>query len=172
MAVATDFNVGAGVKAPRNKLMTFVNVGTSSTPEYEILGRGVEDSSIDLNADKESVKDILGHTETTVNGWEATQSFEPFTVRGGSKLALALHRIWQNKQPELLSKFDVLIVYGYIDGTATGSFEAELQSNCTIDPQSIGGSAYVDMPIEVSYSNDSVLGTVVISDGVPTFTPA
>ena len=69
----------------------------------------------------------------------------------------------------MLSQFEVMIVYKYI-GTETEGYEAELQKNCTINITSIGGSAYVDMPIEISYSNDSVKGTVKFTDDVPTFT--
>ncbi len=167
--MASDFNVGAGVKAARKLLMTFVNVGDGSTPKWELVGRGVEDSSIELNPETESVKDITGVNETSVNGWAPTQSFEPFTVRGGSELAYKLHEIWLNKKPELLSQFEVMIVYAYIDADTSKAFEAEVQKNCTINVTSIGGSAYVDMPIEISYSNDSVRGKATIANGVPTF---
>ncbi len=165
--MATDFNVNAGVKAPRKLLMTFVDVSDSSTPEWELVGRGVEDSAIELNPNTETVTDILGITDTSVTKWEPNQTFEPNTVRGGSKLNFKLHKIWQDKKPELLSQFKVLIVYGYIG--ETNSLEAEMHKNCTINITSIGGSAYVDMPIEISYSNDIDKGTVSIADGKPTF---
>ena len=168
--MATDFNVGAGVKAPRKLLMTYVDVSDSETPEWELVGRGVEESAIELNPSTETVTDILGITDTSVTKWEPNQSFDPNTVKGGSKLNFKLHEIWQNKTPELLSKFNVLIVYAYIG--EKNNFEAEVQKNCTINITSIGGSAYVDMPIEISFSNDSTKGTVTISDGVPTFTAA
>ena len=170
MAGTTDFNVGNGVKAARKLLMTFVDVGTSSTPEWELVGRGVEESAIELNPNTDTVTDILGITDTSVTKWEPAQSFEPNTVKGGSKLNFKLHQIWQNKTPELLSRFDVLIVYAYIGDSST--FEAEVQHNCTINITSIGGDAYVDMPIEISYSNDSTRGTASITAGVPTFTAA
>lgn len=168
--MATDFNVGAGVKAPRKLLMTFVDVSDSGSPEWELVGRGVEDSYIKLNPNTKTVTDILGITETSVTKWEPSQSFDPNTVKGGSKLNFKLHQIWQDKKPELLSKFNVLIVYAYIG--ETNNFEAEVQKNCTINITSIGGSAYVDMPIEITLSNDSVGGTVTIADGVPTFAAA
>ena len=168
--MATDFNVGAGVKAARKLLMTYVDVSDSGTPEWELVGRGVEESAIELNPSTETVTDILGITDTSVTKWEPNQSFDPNTVKGGSKLNFKLHEIWQNKTPELLSKFNVLIVYAYIG--ETNNFEAELQKNCTINITSIGGSAYVDMPIEISFSNDSAKGTVTIAGGVPTFTAA
>ena len=168
--MATDFNVGAGVKAPRKLLMTYVDVSDSETPEWELVGRGVEESAIELNPSTETVTDILGITDTSVTKWEPNQSFDPNTVKGGSKLNFKLHEIWQNKTPELLSKFNVLIVYAYIG--EKNNFEAEVQKNCTINITSIGGSAYVDMPIEISFSNDSTKGTVIIAAGVPTFTAA
>ena len=166
--MALDFNVGDGVKAVRKLLMTFVDVGESSTPEWELVGRGVEESAIELNPNTETVTDILGITDTSVTKWEPNQTFEPNTVRGGSKLNKKLHQIWQDKQPELLSKFKVLIVYGYLGETS--KLEAEMHKNCTINITSIGGSAYVDMPIEIAYSNDIEKGTVSIVSGTPTFT--
>lgn len=169
--MTTEFNVGAGVKAQRKLLKHFVNVGTTDTPEWELLGKGIEDSSIELNPETEEVKDILGVNEVSVTGWKPTQSFDPFTVRGGSKLAFKLHDIWMNNTPELLSQFEMLTVYSYVGDTSTG-YDADLQKNCTINPSSIGGSAYVDMPIEVSYSNDKTRGTVKFAEGVPTFTAA
>lgn len=66
-----------------------------------------------------------------------------------------------------LGQFEILHVHCYL-GTAP-SFTAELHKNCTIVPQSLGGSSYVDMPMNVYLSNDKTLGTVTIANGVPTF---
>lgn len=170
MAVNTEFNVGKGTKAARKLLRTYVDVSAGAgSPEWELLGSGIEDSSIELNPDTETKTDIIGVTTTTVNKWEATQGFDPFTIKGDSKLAFKLHQIWQDKTPEKLSQFKVLIVYKYIGEGSTG-YEAEVQKNCTINITSIGGSSYVDMPIEITYSNDIERGTVTFADDVPTFT--
>lgn len=172
MAVNTDFNVGANVKAGRKLLRTYVDVSDDANAhEWYLVGSGVEDSSIELNPDTETVTDILGVTTTTVQKWEPSQSFDPFTVKGGSKLAFKLHQIWQDKTPEKLSQFNVLIVYKYIGDDSDG-YEAEVHKNCTINITSIGGSAYVDMPIEITYSNDIDKGTVKFAKDVPTFTEA
>lgn len=172
MAINSDFNIGENVKAARKLLRTYVDVSDNNeTPEWFIVGSGIEDSSIELNPDTETKTDILGVTETTVNKWEPAQSFDPFTIKGGSKLAFKLHQIWQDKTPEKLSQFKVLIVYKYI-GTVSDGYEAEVQKNCTINITSIGGSAYVDMPIEITYSNDIERGTVKYTGDKPTFTAA
>lgn len=165
----SDFNMAVGVKAQRKLLKHYVNVGTSEEPIWELLGKGVEESAIELNPEAEETQDILGNNEVSVKGWKPKQNFDPFTVRGGSKLALKLHEIWMNNTPELLSQFEMLTVYSYVGNTNSG-YDADIQKNCTISPKSIGGSAYVDMPIEVSYSNDKTRGTVKFVDGEPTFT--
>lgn len=158
--MATEFNLNENQKAERKLLVTAVNVGTSDKPEWEVIGAGVEDSSIELNPDVSSVTDILGVTETDVNKMEPKQSFEPYTIRGGSKLAFILFDIWQRKAWSELANFDVLLMYGFIGGATEGTFAAEKQSGCTISINSIGGSAHVDMPIEINFSNNSTLGTV------------
>lgn len=171
MAINTDFNIGNGTKAPRKLLKHYVNVGTGETKEWELLGVGVEDSAIETNFETETVNDILGNSETSVTGASPSQSFEPFTVRGGSKLAFKLHEIWINKQYEKLSQFDMLTVYGYV-GSETDGYDADMQSDCTITFSSIGGSAYVDMPITVNYSDKKERGTVKFTDNAPMFTKA
>ena len=164
-----SFNLENGVKAARKLLMTYVDVSDDGKqPEWELVGKGVESSAVELNPNTETVTDITGVTETSVTKWEPKQSLDPNTVKGGSKLNFKLHSIWQNKTPELLSKFNILIVYAYIGQEKV--FEAEMQKNCTINITSIGGSAYVDMPIEILYSNDSDRGTVSMETGAPVFT--
>lgn len=165
----TDFNLASGVRAARKLLRTYVNVGTAGEKKWYLLGKRVEDSAIELNPNAETVTDVTGVTYNDVTKWEPSQSFDPHTVEGGSPLAFMLHEIWMNKTPELLSQFEILTVYKYV-GTETDGYDAELQTGCTISPTKIGGSAYVDMPIELSYSNNATRGTVKFVDGEPVFT--
>ena len=163
MADAISFNLKDGQKAERKLLVTAVNVGdsiadSSGTPEWQIIGVGVEDSSIEYNPDTETITDILGITETTVNKLETSQTLEPMTVRGGSKLAIKLYNQIKYNRVSEFSMYEVMQIHAYV-GTA-GAYEAEVHKNCTIAPQSLGGDAYVDMPIDINYSNDKVHGTV------------
>ena len=95
MPEATEFNLTNGQKAERKLLVTAINVGDSITessgsPDWQIVGVGVEDSSIEYNPDTETITDILGITTTTVNKLETSQSLDPMTIMGGSKLAVKL----------------------------------------------------------------------------------
>ena len=163
MAEATQFNLQDGQKAERKLLVTAVNVGdsiteTSGSPKWQIVGVGVEESSIEFNPDTETVTDILGITETTVNKLETSQTLDPMTVRGGSDLAIKLYNQIKYQRLSELSMYEVMQIHAYV-GTE-GKYEAEVHKNCTLTPQSIGGSSYIDMPIDINYSNDKVHGTV------------
>lgn len=158
MPEATSFNLQDNQKAERKLLVTAVNVGTTSEPTWQVVGAGVEDSSIDYNPDIETTTDILGITETNVNKLETSQSLDPMTIRGGSKLAVKLYNQVKYQKLSELSMYEVLIIHAYV-GDA-GSYEAEMHSGCTITPQSVGGSSYVDMPITINLSNNKTHGTV------------
>lgn len=170
----TDFAIDgatmeANQKVERKYLVTAVNVGTSENAEWQIVGAGVEDSSIELSPDKETITDILGITETTVNKLELSQSLDPMTARGGSKLAMKLLDIVSRNAVSEFAQFEVLLIEAFVSGEKAGSSEgttgptvyyAEKHKNCTLTPDSIGGSSYVDIPITIDFSNDKVLGTV------------
>ena len=147
-------NLAPGLKADRKLEMIFVNMGTSETAEWEILGRGVEEASVAI-------------TDTVVSPAKPEFDLDPCTIRGGQKLSEKLLDIERRNAIAELGQFEILHVHCYL-GTAP-SFTAELHKNCTIVPQSLGGSSYVDMPMNVYLSNDKTLGTVTIANGVPTF---
>ena len=153
-----DFDLVANQKAERKLLVTAVEVDD----EIVVIGAGVEDSSVEYNPDTETITDILGVTETTVNKLEPAQSLEPMTVRGGNKLLFKLVDIIERKAVSELSLFTVYLIRAYLnEGTADApKYHCEKHVNCTITPQSEGGSAYVDMPIDINLSNDKMLGTV------------
>ena len=154
-------NLAPGLKADRKLEMIFVNMGTSETAEWEILG------SVAFNHDTNQATDILCITDTIVSPAKPEFDLDPCTIRGGQKLSEKLLDIERRNAIAELGQFEILHVHCYL-GTAP-SFTAELHKNCTIVPQSLGGSSYVDMPMNVYLSNDKTLGTVTIANGVPTF---
>lgn len=177
---ATDFNLAANQKAERKLLVTCVNVGDSITlaegkPEWVPVGVGVEDSAIELNPEASKVTDIFGITESSIDKLAPSQSLTPMTIRGGNKVLFKLNDIVERNALSEFSLFEVMIVKAFInEGTDEApAYHAEVHKNCTITPQSFGGSAYVDMPVNIDYSNNKILGTVDAykHDAKITFTP-
>lgn len=83
-------NLTAGQKADRKLDMIFVNVGGSGTETWELLGRGVEDASVEYNHDTDTVTDILGITDVNVSAAKPELDLDPCTIRGGQKLSAKL----------------------------------------------------------------------------------
>lgn len=117
-------NLTAGQKADRKLDMIFVNVGGSGTETWELLGRGVEDASVEYNHDTDTVTDILGITDVNVSAAKPEIDLDPCTIRGGQKLSAKLLDIERRNAVSELSMFDVLHVHCFL-GAASGSFTAE-----------------------------------------------
>lgn len=168
--MAKEFNLLSGKKAERRLFATFVDVSSdeANEPEWEILGVGVEESALELNPDISTVTDILGITVTDINKLEEKQTFDPNSIRGGQKLNARLLDIARKREISKFAGFKTLRVWDILG--VEGKKEAEVDEGCTIIPTSIGGSSYLDMPIEVTFSGNRIFGTVDSLKN-PTFTP-
>jgi hypothetical protein len=173
MAEYTSFNLQNDIQAERQLQVTFADISGVDPddpdwdPEWALLGRGVEDSSMELNPSVTTITDILGITDTRIDKYEITQSFDPSTLRGGETfLHWMTDKVIKGERASL--RANILTVYGYY-GTA-GSYRARVDKNCTVEPSSLGGSGYVDAPFVIHYSQECIYGT---ADSMrnPTFTP-
>ena len=82
------FNLTTNQRAERKQLITVAEwMEGGSTKKTEILGRRIESSNVDYNHDITTMTDILGENYTDVNKSQPQQSFEPYTIMGGSALA-------------------------------------------------------------------------------------
>lgn len=173
--MATTLNTGE--RAQRKTLITVAAWGTVTSgveANREILGTRTEDSSIELNADVETSTDILGNNYTDVNKTQPQQDFDPFYLLGGSDLGeYLLKAVMENDIAAYNNVFTVYVITAIIDsGTGQAhAYKAVKHTECSIIPTAVGGDSYVNMPIEVHYSNKITVGTVdKLSDDF-TFTP-
>lgn len=126
----------------------------------EVLGTRVEDSSIELNPDIETMTDILGQTYTDINKTEPSQTLDPSYIIGGSKISAYLYdAMIHNRINDYNQAFSVYIISGFV-GDATNGYETVRHDQCSIIPTSVGGSSYVALPLEIHYSNKITSGTV------------
>lgn len=174
-------NLDAATKerAQRKTLITVAEwtPNGATDPVREILGARTEDSSIEFNADIVKSTDILGITYADVNKTEPQQTFDPFFLLGGSELGKYLvEAALENRITDYNGKFNVYIITAFINdktgSAAATKYFAVKHAGCSIIPTSMGGDAYVSMPIELHYSNDITKGSVdkLANDFV--FTPA
>ena len=177
-----DTNATAGQKIEREKLLTFVNVGTnynrtsmSATVgmDFVPLGKGVEDSALEFDMEVNSVHDILGNTVTTVGSFTTTQTFDPCYAEKGSTLHKKMNTYLAEKNYAKFSQFDVLVVKTFwVKEITTGNYYAvaELHTDCDVHPTSLGGQDYVNMPLSVTLSDDKILGWAKYNKSTKTVT--
>lgn len=147
------------------------NTYYSGEKSRELLGARVEDSSIELNPEIETITDILGQTYTDINKTEPSQTLDPSYVMGGSKLSAYLYdAMVHNRINDYNQTFSVYIISAFI-GDATNGYETVRHDQCSIIPTSVGGDSYVAMPLEIHYSNKITSGTVDKLADDFTFTP-
>lgn len=153
-------------KIERRLHMLFVDVSdTQSTPEWELQGRSVEEASVEYNHDVNQTSDILGYVDTDLSAAKPQISMDPNTLRVGQKLNAKLLDIERRGATSELSTFKVLQVYAFLSDAGTGPFEADTYDNCTIVPQSLGGSDYVGLPFDLYLSGERTAGTATIKPG-------
>ncbi len=166
------FNTPVGQVADRKLLILYLNTGTSTTPVWSPIGKRVEDSSMEFDYSEESKTDIFGNTYTTMKKPTISQSFEPCEIDSGDAAQV---KIWnqsiKDQDVAAMTANDLLVVHAYA-GTADTAVFAERYDSCMVKPASLGGSANVGMPIDVTFGGTRTTGTAAVSDGTVTFTKA
>lgn len=168
------FNTAAGQTIGRELLIAYLNTGTAESPVWSPLGKRVEDSSMEFDMEKESSKDILGNTFTTMKKPTITQSFDPMPLDAGDVAAVAIWNMGiKDQDAQKLANRDMLIAHFYA-GDGNANF-AERYDSCAVDITGLGGEGggTIGLSTEVTYGGNRTLGTVAKgSGGAVTFTPA
>ena len=153
------FNTPSGAVVERKLLLLFMNTGESGAPVWSVIGKRVEDSSIEFDWGDETKVDILGNTYTTLKLPTLTQTFDPCELDSGD---VAQVKIWNQSIRDhdiaAMTNNDLLLVHAYAGDAATGTF-AERYPASTVKPSGLGGSSNVGMPIDVTFGGERSVGT-------------
>lgn len=172
MATDLTFNTAAGAVVTRKMLLLFLNTGSSETPAWSVIGKRVEDSSMEYDWSDESKTDILGDTYTTMKEPIITQTFDPCELDSGDTAQV---KIWNQSIKDhdvaAMCNNDLLVVHTYA-GTASTAVFAERYPSSAVKPSGLGGSNNVGMPIDVTFGGERSVGTASVSGGNVTFTAA
>ena len=156
------FNTPAGQVVDRKLLILYLNTGENEEPVWSPIGKRVEESSMEYDFNEESKTDIFGEVYTTMNKPIVTQTFEPCELDAGDKAQV---KIWnqaiRDQDVAAMANNDLLVVHAY----------AERYASCLVKPASLGGSANVGMPLDITFGGTRTKGTAAISGAGVVFTP-
>jgi len=165
------FSTPEGQTIDRELLIAYLNTGTKAAPVWSAIGKRVEESNVEMDWEKESKKDIIGNTFTTMKKPTVTQPFDPIPLDAGDA---AVVKIWnlavKDHDAQALANQDMMIGHYYAD-SGEAKF-AERYDSCAIEVTSIGGEGGGELRIssEVTYGGNRTLGTVSKSASGVTFT--
>lgn len=160
------FSTTAGQTIERELLIAYLNTGTTAAPVWSAIGKRVEDSTIEMDWEQESKKDILGNTFTTMKKPTMTQTFDPIPLDAGDVAAVKMWNLAvKDHDAQALANQDMMIGHFYAD-SGEAKF-AERYDSCAIAVTSIGGDGggTLNIASEITYGGNRTLGTVKKGSG-------
>lgn len=170
----TEFNSYASPKIETKRFKIYADVGGTTSPTWELQGRGVESWTIEENADVEKTNDVLGYVDMERGTAQPTQSGVAIKLRKGSKFGEMLFDAWYKNDTSKLNSIKMLLKFEFIDSGSDGKCLARLEDGVMIAINNFTGEAggYLGFEIDIHYANQSTLGTMPKTDGeTVTFTP-
>ena len=161
------FNTTDNQAIAREQLLLYMNTGTDEVPVWSLIGHRVEDSSMELDWQRESVKDITGATHNTMKKPIITQSFDPWDLAKGD---VAQKKLWDDafvkQDAQALCAVDMLLEHRY------AGF-GERYKACSVEVTGLGGAGggNISMPINVTFGGTRTVGSVASGTNGVTFTP-
>jgi len=144
----------------------------SGTPSWFLIGKDIEDMSIDLGADVETTKNILDETSVSLNGYEPSIEVSPYIANPTDAIwnklkSAAMDRVMDDEHCKT-KMLEVLV-----EDTEATSHSAWMQ-DCYVVPQSVGGDTTgLQIPFDVHPDGTRTAGTAALTAGrTATFTPA
>lgn len=170
-----EFNNYANPKVETKRFKIYADVSTSSSPEWELQGRGVSSWTEEQNSSINKDNDVLGFVDMERETAQPTQNGVQIMLRKGSKFGEMLFDAFFNRDYSKLDSVNMLQKFEFVDGTEGNSCLARLENEVMIEIVNFTGEAggYLGFEINIHYANKTTIGTMPKEDGETiTFTPA
>ena len=157
-------------KLKRSALLHYIDASFGSgESKWFLIGKDIDDMSVDLGADVETKKNILDETSVNDNGYEPKLSADPYYANPDDSIYEKLKDIAMNRKTGADCETKILEVL--VDKTE-GPYDAWVE-DVVVKPQSYGGGTEgVAIPFDVNFNGTREKGTVTLADKVPTYTKA
>ena len=158
-------------KIERKYLAHYINAAAigETQPDYERLGKDLEEYSPELAAQVDTKKNILGEMSILISGYEKTGAVEPYYAESGSALFARLQDIIDEHRTLDELKTDLVEVKLW-EPAEEGVYPA-VQEEVYIEVTSYGGDTTgYQIPFTLHYTGNKVKGTFDVT--TKTFTAA
>lgn len=151
-------------KLKRSYLLHFIDsTFGGQTPSWFLIGRDIEDMSVELNPDTSIKKNILDQTVAEDNGYEPSISADTYYANTGDAIYSKLKDIAMNRKTGEDCATKVMEVIIDDDGASHTAWVED----CVVKPQSYGGGqGAVNIPFNIYFNGNRTVGTAT-SSGTP-----
>lgn len=160
-------------KVKRSDFATFLNVTPSATATYARMGRGITSQQIAYNPATTNETYIHEDSASTSVDSYAPTIATPQTCYAGDTVFDYIDGLRQKRVVGAACETDILLVYIYDSTTSeSGTTYAAEKQKVAIQIDDFGGDGGASTVINytLNFVGDATVGSVTISDGVPTFT--
>ena len=164
-------NTPTGVgKLKRSHLLHFIDsTFGGQTPSWFLIGKDIEDMSVELNPDTNVKKNILDETVVSDNGYEPSISADTYYANTGDAIYEKFKNIAMNRLTGEDCETKVMEVV--ID--STGTTHSAWVEDCVVKPQSYGGpQGGVNIPYNIYFNGNRTQGTATKGNDGWTFAAA
>ena len=147
-------------KLKRSALLHYIDASFGGlTAAWSVIGKDVEDMSVELNPDTETVKNILDEQSVQDNGYTPSFSVDTYFADPTEAIYDKLKDISMNRLTGEDCKTKIMEV---LVDKSEGPYDAWIE-DCVVKPQSYGGAqGGVRIPYTVSFSGNRTQVTVTI----------
>ncbi len=147
-------------KIERKYLAHYINCtapAASGTPEYERMGKDLEEYNVELSATVDKKKNILGETSVTLSSYEKSATVEPYYAEKGTKLFTRLQSIVDNDL--VLDDCNTDIIEVKLWETETNGAYPAIKEGAVIEVTSYGGdNTGYQIPYNLHYTGIKTQG--------------
>lgn len=155
---------GAGY-IPRKDFMVLANVSTDATQLWELIGDRIEEMSLKMNPNLETVSDITGYSATTLDRYQVQTEVTPMRAKKESKLFGILYGIVREEKvlSDVEREFLCVSVFDSTETTVDGKqglvYAAWKQKGIIAVDSFGGGTAGLDIPFSIYWVGAKTHGT-------------
>lgn len=151
---------------PRKDFMILADVGQGEGGNsWELIGERIEEMSLTMNPNIETVTDIRGFTETTLDRYQVQTEVSPMRAKRESKLFGILYEIVKNEKTLNDVERDFLCVAVFdsvektVDGKTVTVYTAWKQRGIIAVESFGGGTSGLDIPFSIHWVGEKTYGS-------------
>lgn len=147
-------------KIERKMMAHYIDGSMTATPAYFRLGKDLEEFNVDMNAEFESTKNILGESSTQMKGYDPQSSISPYYAETADGIFEKLQNIIDTRATGDATSTTIIEVHLWEETSVGSGIYTAYKENATIVVNSYGGdTAGYQIEFDVKYNGGRTEGT-------------